>query len=302
VKRLSIALGKYGLTCALHDGGIRPDGVDLDFAQVEPITAAMRRMVRTLDFDICEMAFTTYLCAKALGAPIIALPVFLTRNFHHWAAFRTASGKVREPKDLEGRTVAVNRGYTVTTGLWVRGVLQHEYGVDLDRITWAATDEEHVANYKAPANVHYQWRGKQAAELLLSRACEAAIGDAKSDSPEVQPLIANARAAGFDWFRKTGIFPINHGVVVRTDLLDEIPHLAQRLTESFTASKTAYMDRLATDQTPAGKAARANAMIVGDPFPFGIAANRQALEAITRYAVEQRVIPSSYKVEDLFVA
>jgi 4,5-dihydroxyphthalate decarboxylase len=298
MKRLTIAVGKYGLTKALHDGSIRPDGIDLDFAQVEPITAAMRRMVRTLDFDICEMAFTTYLCAKALGAPIIALPVFVTRNFHHWAAFRTASGPVKAPKDLEGRTVAVNRGYTVTTGLWVRGILQDEYGVDLDRVTWMATDEEHVATYRAPANANYNGRGKTPADLMLSGTCAAAIGDVKSDSPDIQPLIPNAREASFAWYRKAGIYPINHGVVVKTALLKEMPDLAQRLTKAFTAAKAAY--RFADDETPAGKTARANAAVVGDPFPFGIGPNRKALEAIVRYAVEQRVMPTAFKIEDLF--
>lgn len=298
--RLTIAIGKYGLTRALHDGSVRPDGIELDFAAVEPITAAMRRMVRTLDFDVCEMAFTTYLCAKALGAPIIALPVFLTRNFHHWAAFRTADGPVRTPKDLEGRTVAVNRGYTVTTGLWVRGILQHEYGVDLDRVTWMATDEEHVATYRAPVNVTYEGRGKTPAELLLSGACAAAIGDVKTDSPAVQPLISDARAAGSAWYRRTGIYPINHGVVIKTALLDRMPDLAARLTQAFTAAREAYLHRLDADDTPAGRNARGLREIVSDPFPFGVAANRPALDAIVRFAVEQRLIPAAIPVDSLF--
>jgi 4,5-dihydroxyphthalate decarboxylase len=302
VRQLTIAVGKYGLTQALHDGSVRPDGLALDFAPVEPITAAMRRMVRALDFDVCEMAFTTYLCAKALGAPIIALPVFLTRNFHHWAACRTVDGSVRTPKDIEGRTVAVNRGYTVTTGLWVRGILQHEYGVDLDRVTWMATDEEHVATYRAPASVNYGGRGKTAAELLLSRACDAAIGDVKTDSPKIVPLIADAREAGFAWFRKTGIYPINHGVVIRSALLDEIPDVARRLTDAFAASKAAYLKHLAGDDTAGGKAARALAAVVGDPFPFGVAPNRPALEAIVRFAVEQHVIPRACEIENLFAS
>jgi 4,5-dihydroxyphthalate decarboxylase len=302
VKPLSIAIGKYGVTQALHDDSVRPDGIHLAFAQVEPITAAMRRMVRTLDFDVCEMAFTTYLCAKALGAPIIALPVFVTRNFHQWAAFRTADGPVKAPKDLEGRTVAVNRGYTVTTGLWVRGILQHEYGVDLDRIIWTATDEEHVATYRAPANVNYDGKGKTPAELLLSGTCAAAIGDVKSDSTSIQSLIPDARAAGFAWYRKTGIYPINHGVVIKTALLDQQPDFAKRLTDAFAAAKAAYMKRLDRDDTPAGKNARALREVVGDPFPFGIEANRKALEAIVRFSVEQHVIPRAYKVEDLFTA
>lgn len=302
MRRLSIAIGKYGLTQALHEGTVRPDGIALDFAQVEPITAAMRRMVRGLEFDVCEMAFTTYLCAKAVGAPIVALPVFLTRNFHHWAAFRRNGGAVRTPKDLEGRTVAVNRGYTVTTGLWMRGILQHEYGVDLDRVIWAATDEEHVATYQVPSNVHYRWRGKTATELLLSATCDAAIGDVRSDSPQVQPLIPDARAAGYAWFRKTGIYPINHGVVIKTALLDEMPDLAERLTAAFAAAKTVYMKRFESggDDSPAAKSARALAEVVGDPFPLGIASNRKVLEAIVQFAVEQRVIPSPFKIDALF--
>lgn len=300
MKRLTIALAKYGVTQALHDGSVRPEGIDLDFAQVEPITAAMRRMVRTLDFDVCEMAFATYLCARALGAPIIALPVFVTRNFHHWAAFRTVDGPVTAPQDLEGRTVAVNRGYTVTTGVWVRGILQHEYGVRLDRVTWMATDEEHVAIYGAPANVSYEGRGKTAADLLLSGACAAAIGDVRSDSPRIQPLIPDARAAGFAWYRKTGIYPVNHGVVIKTALLKENPELADRLTMAFTAAKDAYTRRLDSDDTPAGRNARALREVVGDPFPYGVTANRKALEAIVRFAVEQHVIPPCHKVEGLF--
>lgn len=301
MRRLNIAVGKYGVTQALHDGTVKPDGVALDFAQVSPITAAMRRMVRTLDFDVCEMALTTYLCAKALGAPIVALPVFVTRKFHHWAAFRTASGPVQRPKDIEGRAVAVNRGYTVTTGLWVRGVLQHEYGVDLDRVTWVATDEEHVAAWRAPQNVDYGGRGKNAAELLQSGTCAAAIGDVKSDSPDVRPLIDDARGASAAWFHKTGIYPINHGVVMKTALLDEIPSIAQRLTDAFTAAKGVYMKRLGTGDTPEGKAARALSEIVGDPFPFGIAPNRKALDALVRFSVEQRVMAKAIAVEDLFV-
>src|SRR5215469_1162257 len=135
VPPLTIAIGNHGLTKALKDGSVRTDNPQLDYIQVDPITAAMRRMVRALEFDICEMAFTTYLCAKAQGKPITAIPVFLTRNFHHWAIFYNVKSGIKTPKDLEGRLVATNRGYTVTTGLWARGILETEYGVDLRKIT-----------------------------------------------------------------------------------------------------------------------------------------------------------------------
>jgi 4,5-dihydroxyphthalate decarboxylase len=301
MRRLTIAIGRYGVTQALHDGSVRPDGFDLEFVQVEPITAAMRRMVRGLEFDVCEMAFTTYLCAKALGHPIIALPVFLTRKFHHGAAFHNVKSGIKSPKDLEGRTVAVNRGYTVTTNLWARGILQHEYGVDLDRITWAPTDEEHVAEYQAPRNVDLGWRGKPMAELL-SGPCDAAVGDARVDSDAIKPLIPDARAAGFAWFRKTGIYPINHGVVIKTALLDEAPRIAEALFAAFKASKAAYLARLKEggESSPADAAVRELGAVVGDPFPFGIAANRKALETMVRFAVEQRVIPKPLGIKELF--
>src|SRR5277367_3674349 len=114
---LTIAVGNYGLTKSLKDGSLTSDRLALAPVEIAPITKAMRRMVRGMEFDICEMAFTTYLCAKALGSEFTAVPVFLTRNFHHWAAFQNVKAGIRTPKDLEGRRVAVNRGYTVTTGL-----------------------------------------------------------------------------------------------------------------------------------------------------------------------------------------
>jgi 4,5-dihydroxyphthalate decarboxylase len=298
---LTIALGNYGLTRPLKEGAVKAS-MPLDYVAVEPITAAMRRMVRALDFDVCEMAFTTYLCAKALGKPITAIPVFLTRNFHHWAAFSHVESGIKTPKELEGRRVAVNRGYTVTTGLWIRGILQHEYGVDLSGITWLATDEEHVAEYRAPANVDYL-RGKSAAELLLGRQCDAAIGDVRTDSPLVKPLIPAAREAGFAYFRKTGVYPINHGVVVKSALLAANPSLASDLFVAFKEAKAIYLKELGagTARTPADDQARRLAEVVaGDPFPFGIEANRKALETIVDFAVEQQVIPRRLSIEELF--
>ena len=301
--RLTIAIGNYGLTRALKDGSVAADGVVLDFVEVAPITRAMRRMVRSLDLDISEMAFTTYLCAKALGKPITALPVFLTRNFHHWAAFHHADAGIRSPRDLEGRRVVVNRGYTVTTGLWLRGILKSEYGVDLGKVTWMPTDDEHVAEYRAPDNVDYAWRGKDAGELLRARAADAGIGDIKADSPAIRPLIAQARQAGFAYYRKTGIYPINHAVVVRDDVLAADPALASRLVGLFAAAKAPYLAELASGAaaSPADDAAREVGRLVGgDPFPYGIAANRKAIEAIVDFAVDQQVMPRKLGIEQLF--
>jgi 4,5-dihydroxyphthalate decarboxylase len=306
VPKLTIALGNYGTTLALKQGRIRPERIDLDFKEVEPITTAgMRRMVRNLEFDICEMAFTTYLCARAFGKPLTAIPVFLTRNFHHWAAFKNVNAGINQPKDLEGKTVGVNRGYTVTTGLWVRGVMQTEYGVNLDKVTWAATDDEHVAEYRAraPRNVTYAFEGKPIAELLRSGEFAAAIGDIKGDPAIIKPLIPDAKEAGFAYYRKTGIYPINHGLVIKNSVLAENPWVAEELFRAFRAAKESFLPQLEAgkDLTPTDRAAADCRPVVGsDPFPFGVEANRKALDAMVRFAVEQHVIPAPMKVEELF--
>ena len=301
---LKTAIGDYGITKALKSGEVSTGGIVLEHIKVEPIIAAMRRMVRGLEFDVCEMAFTTYLSARAVGKPITAIPVFVTRNFHHRAVFYNVKSGIKTPKDLEGRTVGVNRGYTVTTGLWVRGILQHEYGVDLDKITWAATDDEHVAEFKLPANANYSLRGKSIVDLLESGQIAAAIGDVRSDSPDIKPLIADARDAGYASFRKTGVYPLNHGIVIRNAVLEAQPRVAEELFSAFKASKKSFLARLDTgkDLAPADEAQVALGKVVGDPFPFGLEANRKALEAIVQFAVEQRVIPKKVSAEELFAA
>src|SRR6476660_760488 len=195
MQALTIALGNYGVTKPIKAAGANLGRLNLDFVEVEQIVPMMRRMCRKLEFDICEMAFTTYLCARAAGLPFTAIPVFVTRNFHHWAVFINTKSGIKGPKDLEGRKVGVNRGYTVTTGLWARGILQSEYGVDLNKVTWIPTDDEHVAEFKGPPNVDYQFRGKPMRDLLLSGEIDAALGEVGVDDPAIKPLIPNAREA-----------------------------------------------------------------------------------------------------------
>ena len=299
---LRIVIGNYGLTRSLKENPDARGGLDLEFVAFDSIPAAMRRQVRELEFDVCEMALTTYLCARAAGKAITAIPVFVTRNFHHWAAFRHLDTGIRGPKDLEGRPVAVNRGYTVTTGLWIRGVLQHEYGVNLDRITWLPTDEEHVAEYHAPPNVDYRFRGRSAEELLLKEGVGAAVGDVRSNAPEIKPLISDAREAGFAYYRKTGIYPINHMITLSQRAVAARPTLAHELFEIFEAAKTAYLKRLDAggDGSAADQAALALKAVVGDPFPYGVAANRKTLEAAAHFCVEQHMTRDKLAVEPLF--
>jgi len=298
---LTIALGNYGLTKPIKRAGVDFGPLNLKFVEVEQIVPMMRRMCRGLEFDICEMAFTTYVCARAAGLLFTAIPLFVTRNFHHWAIFYNEKSGIRTPKDLEGRKVGVNRGYTVTTGLWARGILQSEYGVDLDKVTWVPTDDEHVLGFTYPANVDTSYRGKPMKELLLSGVVDAALGEVGVEAPEIKPLIPDAQNAAFGYFRKTGIYPINHGVVVKNSVLKDNPGIADELTRAFEIAKAEYVKNLkGNEMTSWDRAATVNATVVGDPFPFGIEKNRKALEAITQFAFDQKMIPRKYSVEELF--
>src|SRR5947207_4939865 len=188
---------------ALKDGSVKPRTFAFEFVEVDPLIAAFRRMVRGLEFDICEMAITTYICARAHGKRMTAVPIFLVRAFHHGAILVNTKAGIRTPKDLEGKRVGVNRGYTVTTGVWARGILQQEYGVDLAKVTWVLSGDEHVAEYSPPANVVPIQPGKKMADLLTSGELPAAIG-IDTDHPDVKPLIPNAPEAGLTALRRRG--------------------------------------------------------------------------------------------------
>jgi len=297
------ALVTYPHTQALKDGTVVPRTFTFDFEEVPAIIKAFRRMVRGLEFDISEMAITTYLTAKAHGKRFTAVPVFPMRAFHHGAILYNRKSDIRTPKDLEGRKVGVNRGYTVTTGLWARSILQHEYGVDLKKITWVLSGDEHVAEYRPPANVVPIEEGRTLEEMLLSGELAAANG-VQMDSPDIKPLIANAKEAGLDGLRKGGLYPINHTVVVKDDLLAAHPGLAADLFDAFVRAKRIYVDRLRSgviaEPTAADKTFASVMEITGDPLPYGIAPNRREIEAVIQYSVEQGILPKPFAVEDVF--
>jgi 4,5-dihydroxyphthalate decarboxylase len=293
--RLKTALVARGHTQALRDGTVRPRTCDFEFEEVPVIINAFRRMVRGLEFDVAELAITTYVCAKAHGKPFTAIPVFPMRAFHHGAILHHTGSGIRTPKDLEGRRVGVNRGYTVTTGVWARSILQHQYGVYLNGITWVLSGDEHVAEWQPPPNVVPIEPGRKMEDMLASGEIPAAIG-VQVDSADVKPLIPNAAAVALDALRSRGLYPINHTVVVKDDLLDAHPDLARDLLEAFIEAKRLYMDRLGDPLLLRVKE------IIGDPLPYGVEDNRQMLEALVQYATEQRIIRRPFALDELFVS
>ena len=302
-RRLRTVTRTQGNNQALKDGSVVPQGFSFAFEEVPVLVDAFRRMVRGMEFDVCEMALTTYICARAHGKRFTALPVFLVRAFHHGAILVNTRSGIRTPKDLEGRRVGVNRGYTVTTGLWARSVLQDEYQVDLSKITWVLSGDEHVAEYRPPSNVVPIEPGRTMAEMLASGELAAAIG-VESKHADVAPLIANAQDAGLAALRARGHYPINHLVVVRDELLQAEPTLAGAVFDSFVRSKRIYLERLKAgtlEKPSAVDALHQRVMaITGDPLPYGIAPNRAVLDDIVGHCLRQGIIQTPVRVEDLF--
>jgi ABC-type nitrate/sulfonate/bicarbonate transport system substrate-binding protein len=298
---LKTALVTYGHTQPLKDGTVKPRTFDFEFEDVPIIIKAFRRMVRGLEFDVSEMAMTTYLCARAHGKAFTALPVFPMRAFHHGAILVNINAGIRNPKDLEGKRVGVNRGYTVTTGLWARSVLQHEYGVDLKKVTWVLSGDEHVAEYQPPSNVLPMDPGRTLEDLVSSGELVAAIG-LKDAPPNTAPLIPDANDKGLEALRRTGIFPINHTVVVKDDLLAAQPDLAPDIFRAFAEAKRIYLQQLKEGTAVSGpdKTYRRVMAITGDPLPYGLEPNRKALEAIVHHSVEQGILARPFRIEDLF--
>jgi 4,5-dihydroxyphthalate decarboxylase len=288
---------------ALKDGSVKPRTFAFEFVEIDPLIAAFRRMVRGLEFDICEMAITTYICAKAHGKRMTAMPVFLVRAFHHGAVLINSKAGIRTPKDLEGRRVGVNRGYTVTTGVWARSILQQEHGVDLSKITWVLSGDEHVAEYRPPANVVPIEKGKQMADMLASGELVAAIG-IESISPDVKPLIPNALEAGLAALRRNAHYPINHTLVVKDELLAAYPDLAADIFSAFADAKRRYVERLKAGNiekpTEVDEVHRRVMEVTGDPLPYGIAPNRNVIEELIGHALTQGIISKPVTADELF--
>ena len=298
---LKTAIATYPHTKTLKDGSVAAGDLTFDHVEVSPIVAAFRRMVRTLEFDVSEMAITTYLTAKAHGKAFTALPVFIMRQFHHAPIVYNVHAGVASPKDLEGKKVGV-RAYTVTTGVWVRGILKSEYGVDLDKITWVVVDEEHVQEYRKPSNVEERPKANLG-EMVAKGELAAAIGAGKVDSPDVTPLFPNAGELEAAWYRKTGIYPINHTVVVKDSLLQADPTLGPRVFSAFKDAKGALLKQLAGGGELSGEAqtlAQRRKVVGDDPLPYGLAKNRRAMEAIIRFALDQKILPRAVEPEAMF--
>lgn len=302
--KLKTVTRTQGNNLALKEGSVKPAGIELEIEEVPVLIDAFRRMVRESAYDVSEMALTTYVCARQHGKKFTALPIFLVRAFHHGAIVVNTDAGIKTPKDLEGRKVGVNRGWTVTTGLWARSILQHQYGVDLSKISWVLSGDEHVAEYRPPAYVQPIEKGRKMADMVASGELAGAIG-VDIDAPNVKPLIPLAAQAGLDALRSQGHYPINHLIVVKDEVLKAHPEVAPALFEAFAESKRRYVDKLRnggiTNPTAVDETHRRVMEVTGaDPLPYGLAPNRQVLQTALASAVAQGILSRAPALEELF--
>ncbi|ODT82411.1 MAG: hypothetical protein ABS76_07265 [Pelagibacterium sp. SCN 64-44] len=305
----TISIRSNGQTAALKKGDVTVPGVGLKFVEVVPQIAAFRRMVRGLEFDICELASTTYFIARNHGRRFKAIPIFFGRQFHHSGIMVRPDAGIASPRDLEGRDVGV-RAYSVTTGVWTRGILRDEFGLDDSRVRWHVNDEEHVEELVLPPNVVPCPPGTSLAEkmrrgeLVAAFSGNAGLGQGE-DVSNYGELVPDAAAREADWFARTGILPFHGTIVIKDELVEQNPGLPRRLYDAFVLSRNRYLDRLRESGAENAEDEKILAMMEltgGHPLPYGLEANRNSIEALRRYAIDQSLLAPQTQIDDLFYA
>lgn len=300
---LKAALGDYGHTRELKTGALTSPRLVFEFVEVKPIDRAFRRMIRDLEFDLSEMAIATFLQARAFDKPLVLLPVVLMNRLHHGSILRNINSAIKTPADLTGRRVGV-RAYSQTTGVWVRGILHSEYGVDLNTITWVTLEGSHVAEYQDPPNVERAPAGKTLEGMLLAGEIDACVvgRNGVPNAPEIQPLIADAEGEGMRWLGRVKALPVNHMLVLRQEIVDAKPWIVDEVLSLFQAAKEADFAKLQTEDAQDPEASFKLTMLRHgiDPLPFGVDALRRSLEMMIDFAVAQRIIPRRFDVDELF--
>jgi 4,5-dihydroxyphthalate decarboxylase len=281
---LHTMLGNYPNVTALKSAAVHSDLVDFDFEDVKIANNLFKQVVRDAKYDLAELAIVTYLQAREYGKPYVLIPaVVVSRGQHHTIAYNAERGTLT-PSDLHGKRIGV-RAYTVTTGTWVRGILANDYGVDLRKVEWITFENPHVAEYRDPDIIKRAPPEKELVPMLLDGEIDAAVVGDKLPDPRLKRLIPDADAAAQKWAEHHHGIPINHMLVVRSDLSQARPDVVQDVFRQFQESKRA-----------AGLPEKGAL----DPYRFGVEACRPTLEIIIDYCWQQKLISRPVSVDELF--
>jgi 4,5-dihydroxyphthalate decarboxylase len=284
VTTLSAAFDDYPQTLALKRGEIKSPRVAFTFSDIKPANRFFKPMVRELKFDVSEMAIATYVQAKAYGKPLVLMPATMMGRFQHGTILRNAARPLT-PAELAGKRIGV-RSYSQTTAVWVRGILENDYGVDLGKVRWVTFEDGHVAEYREPAGVERAGGDKNLLKMLREGELDAAIyGADLPNDPAFTSLIPDAETAARTWYARHNVVPINHMVVLTEKLAKSDPQIVKEIYRLLLQAKSA------AGLPKAGEI---------DFLPFGLEACRPALQTVIKYALQQRLIPRKIEVEDLF--
>ncbi len=308
--RLTLACGDYDLLRPLIDGTVVPKGIELTLATL-PSPQRHWRMLRHEEFDVCELSMASYLADRSTRERFIAIPVFPHRRFRHSYIFVNVEAKIHRPADLKGRHIGL-RTFQTTAGVWARGILQHDYDVDLRTIEWLTQDEEDLPLRAAEHfRLHRVPAGKDVDLMLVHGELDAVIypevlPSFRAGHPVVARLFPDYKTEEMAYFQRTGIFPIMHTVAFQRRVVEQDPWIAVNIMEAFEASKAecyrqlrdprrislAWVMHLLEEQ---------EREMGPDPWAYGLEPNREALQAILRYADEQSITSRPLTAEDLFV-
>lgn len=309
--KLTLACGDYDINAALVDGTVQPEGIDLT---VIPLPSPERhwRMGRHMEFDISEFSMGTYLQARRFGTPFTAIPVFPHRRMRHSFILVNTQAGIRQPQDLNGKRIGL-REYQNSAAIWIRGILQDEYGVDLRSITWVAQDvEDHPVELPPWVMLERAPEGDNLDSMLLRGDIAAAMYPellptfARGGSDKVGRLFSDSKAEEIAYYRKTGLFPLMHTVVVRDSVLEKYPWVANSMLKAFRESKRRAYRRMEDPRTVSlawfRDTLEEQRRVMGpDPWPYDLGpSNRKALETMIRYEVEQGLLARPFTVDELF--
>jgi len=280
---LRVAIGDYLHTLPLKRGEITSPWVKLDFEDVKPLHKAFKPMVREHAFDASEMALVTYFQAKVYGKGLKLLPAAMLARFQHGALLHNIERGRLTPADLPGKSIGV-RSWSQTTGVWMRGILQNDYGLDLSGVQWVTFEDGHVAEVKDPPGVTRAKPDQDITKMLIAGELDAAIyGAALPGDPRLKSVIADPDAEAQRWYAKHHLVPVNHMVVVTDELERANPQAVAEFYRLLEAGKQA-----AGSPGPI------------DTAPFGKEINRPCLDLLISYAFQQGLIPRRLDVDELW--
>jgi len=316
---ITFACGPYDRMEALNLGIIEPDGIELRYLAIQSSPEIFARMIKTRSFDVSEMSLAHYCIMRTRGDfPFVALPVFPSRVFRHGYIFVNTGSGIAEPRDLEGKRVGVQE-YRQTAGVWVRGILQHEFGVDLGSIHWVeggvntprAPDDDMDLRPVRDVPIEIIPPDRTLNDMLESGEIDAYYGArrprALDTGRNVARLLPNYRELEKDYLRRTGFHPIMHTLVMREELYREHPWVAENLYKACEQSKAWALEQMRYSGAQRlmlpwlyDEIAEMDEVFGGKPWPYGLEANRAILEAFNTYLVEQHFLERALPIEELF--